>query len=283
MVVIMLRANNIRASYRETVILDNINLDVHLGEFAGLIGPNGTGKTTLLKVLSGVKKPLSGTVYLDNRDIKTMSRHEIARIMAVVPQSSFVPPLFTVEDVVSIGRYAHTKKRFTTTVSDQEAINKALVLTDTNRFRHRYVSELSGGERQEVLIARALAQQPKLLLLDEPIANLDIKHQLKILELIRKLVDSQALTALMVIHDLNLAARFCSKLILLHNGVVHAAGKADEVLTIDNLAEAYGVAAFVDYNAHADSLQVTAVECLSQNQTIGDQKNGPGLSMEENS
>jgi iron complex transport system ATP-binding protein len=283
MVVIMLRANNIRASYRETVILDNINLDVHLGEFAGIIGPNGTGKTTLLKVLSGVKKPLSGTVYLDNRDIKTMSRHEIARIMAVVPQSSFVPPLFTVEDVVSIGRYAHTKKRFTTTVSDQEAINKALVLTDTNRFRHRYVSELSGGERQEVLIARALAQQPKLLLLDEPIANLDIKHQLKILELIRKLVDSQALTALMVIHDLNLAARFCSKLILLHNGVVHAAGKADEVLTIDNLAEAYGVAAFVDYNAHADSLQVTAVECLSQNQTIGDQKNGPGLSMEENS
>ncbi len=279
----MLRANNIRASYRETVILDNINLDVHLGEFAGIIGPNGTGKTTLLKVLSGVKKPLSGTVYLDNRDIKTMSRHEIARIMAVVPQSSFVPPLFTVEDVVSIGRYAHTKKRFTTTVSDQEAINKALVLTDTNRFRHRYVSELSGGERQEVLIARALAQQPKLLLLDEPIANLDIKHQLKILELIRKLVDSQALTALMVIHDLNLAARFCSKLILLHNGVVHAAGKADEVLTIDNLAEAYGVAAFVDYNAHADSLQVTAVECLSQNQTIGDQKNGPGLSMEENS
>ena len=175
----MLRANNIRASYRETVILDNINLDVHLGEFAGIIGPNGTGKTTLLKVLSGVKKPLSGTVYLDNRDIKTMSRHEIARIMAVVPQSSFVPPLFTVEDVVSIGRYAHTKKRFTTTVSDQEAINKALVLTDTNRFRHRYVSELSGGERQEVLIARALAQQPKLLLLDEQL-QLD-KAQLKIL------------------------------------------------------------------------------------------------------
>ena len=279
----MLTANNIRASYRNTTILDNINLNIYQGEFASIIGHNGAGKTTLLKVISGVKKPMNGTVCLDNRDMKTMSRHEIARIMAVVPQSSFVPPLFTVEDVVSIGRYAHSKKRFTTTASDQTAINKALNLTDTDRFRHRYVSELSGGERQEVLIARALAQEPKLLLLDEPTANLDIRHQIKILELIRKLVDSQALTALMVIHDLNMAARFCSKLILLHNGVVHAAGKADEVLTIDNLAEAYGVAAFVDYNAHADSLQVTAVECLSQNQTIVGQKNGPGLSMEENS
>ncbi len=263
----MLVANNIKASYRDTVILDNVTLNIHQGEFAGIIGSNGTGKTTLLKVLSGVKKPLSGTVYLDNRDMKTMSRHEIARIMAVVPQSSFIPPLFTVEDVVGIGRYAHSKKRFTTTESDRTAINKAFLLTDTDRFRHRYVSELSGGERQEVLIARALAQEPKLLLLDEPTANLDIKHQLKILELIRKLVDSQALTALMVIHDLNLAARFCNKLILLHNGCVHATGQADDVITVKNLADAYGVAASVDYNVHAGALQVTAVECLPEKQT----------------
>lgn len=277
----MLTANNIRASYRNTVVLDNVNLNVQHGEFAGIIGPNGTGKTTLLKVLSGVKEPLNGTVFLDNSDIKTLSRHEIALIMAVVPQSSFVPPLFTVEDVVSIGRYAHSNKRFTTTSSDQEAINRALVLTDTYRFRHRYVSELSGGERQEVLIARALAQEPRLLLLDEPTANLDIKHQLKILELIRKLVHSQSLTALMVIHDLNLAARFCNKLILLHNGIVHAAGKAEEVITVDYLADAYGVAASVDHNVHAGSLQVTAVECLPENETFSGQKDSSGFNMEE--
>ncbi len=277
----MLVAKNIKASYRDTVILDNVTLNIHQGEFAGIIGSNGTGKTTLLKVLSGVKKPLSGTVYLDNRDMKTMSRHEIARIMAVVPQSSFVPPLFTVEDVVGIGRYAHSKKRFTTTESDQTAINKAFLLTGTDRFRHRYVSELSGGERQEVLIARALAQEPKLLLLDEPTANLDIKHQLKILELIRKLVDSQALTALMVIHDLNLAARFCNKLILLHNGCVHATGQADDVITVKNLADAYGVAASVDYNVHAGALQVTAVECLPEKQTAREQVDWSGFYMEE--
>lgn len=278
---IMLTVNNIRASYRNTTVLDNINLNISQGEFAGIIGPNGTGKTTLLKVISGVKKPLSGTVYLDNHDMKTLSRHEIARIMAVVPQSSFVPPLFTVEDVVSIGRYAHSKKRYTTTASDQAAINKALILTDTDRFRHRYVSELSGGERQEVLIARALAQEPKLLLLDEPTANLDIRHQIKILELIRKLVDSQSLTALMVIHDLNLAARFCTKLILLHNGRVHAAGKADEVITVENLADAYGVTTCIDYNEQAGGLQVIAIECLPEKPTFSSQNRRSGSDIEE--
>lgn len=277
----MLTVNNIRASYQNTVVLDNINLNIHQGEFAGIIGPNGTGKTTLLKVISGVKKPLSGTVYLDNRDINTLSRNEIARIMAVVPQSSFIPPLFTVEDVVGIGRYAHSKKRFTITASDQAAINKALVLTDTDRFRHRYVSELSGGERQEVLIARALAQEPKFLLLDEPTANLDIKHQLKILELVRKLIDSQSLTALMIIHDLNLAARFCNKLILMHNGSIQASGKADEVVTVENLAEAYGVAATVDHNTYTGSLQVTAVKCLPENEIFSDREARSDSIMEE--
>lgn len=275
----MLAANNIKASYRDTIILDNISLCIHQGEFAGIIGSNGTGKTTLLKVLSGIKKPLTGTVYLDNKDIKTMSRHEIARIMAVVPQSSFVPPLFTVEDVVSIGRYAHCKKRFSTTASDLAAIDKALFLTGTDRFRHRYISELSGGERQEVLIARALAQEPRLLLLDEPTANLDINHQLKILKLIRKLVDSQPLTALMVIHDLNMAARFCDKLILLHNGCVYAAGKADEVITVKNLADAYGVSTSINYNVHVGGLQITAIECLPEKQD--EQEDRSGFNVEE--
>ncbi|HEX3019435.1 MAG TPA: ABC transporter ATP-binding protein [Chitinispirillaceae bacterium] len=264
----MLIAKDIKASYRDTVVLDNVDLHIHRGEFAGVIGANGTGKTTLLKVLTGVKKPLSGTVLLDNLDMKSLSRHEIARIMAVVPQSSFVPPLFTVEDVVSIGRYAHSSKRFTTTASDKTAIDKALCITGTDRFRHRYISELSGGERQEVLIARALAQVPKILLLDEPTANLDIKHQLKILGLVRKLIDAHALTALMVIHDLNLAARFCNKLILLHNGKVHAVGSAEDVLTSKNIAEAYGVRAHIDHNSIAGGLQVTAVECLSESNVV---------------
>jgi iron complex transport system ATP-binding protein len=282
MEVTLLVAKKIRASYRDNVVLDNIDLTIHKGDFTGVIGPNGTGKTTLLKVLTGVKKPLSGTVYLDNNDMKTLSRQEIALIMAVVPQSSFVPPLFTVEDVVSIGRYAHGSKRFTTTPSDKSAIDKALSITGTERFRNRNISELSGGERQEVLIARALVQEPKLLLLDEPTANLDIKHQLKILGLVRSLIDDQNLTALMVIHDLNLAARFCNKLILLHNGNVHSAGSAEVVLTPKNIAEAYGVHAHVERNPITESLQVTTVACLPEN-TEGPYKQAqsPGLITKE--
>jgi iron complex transport system ATP-binding protein len=258
----MLRAQGISASYRDTVVLHGVDLHVAGGEFVGIIGPNGTGKTTLLKVLTGVKAPLAGTVELDGRNMHLLPRRAIAALMAVVPQSSFVPPLFTVGDVVSIGRYARRESRFSESAADRAAVDNALAVTGTAVFRERFISELSGGERQEVLIARALAQQPKLLILDEPTANLDIRHQMKILGLVRRLISAQGLTALMVIHDLNLAARFCSSLVLLHQGRVLARGSAAEVLTAENLARAYGVAAAVEYNATVGALQVTTIGCL---------------------
>lgn len=232
----MLKVQNISASYREVPVLEGISFQVGEGEFLGIIGPNGAGKTTLLKVMTGVKRPSSGKIMLDRKSLDSLSRKQIARMMAVVPQSSFIPPLLTVEDVVYMGRYPHQKSRFTTTEEDCRAVEEAMRKTNTTGFRQRLVSELSGGERQEVIIARALAQEPKVLMLDEPTASLDIKHQMKILGLVRTLVKEGGITAIMVIHDLNLAARFCDRLILLCNRRIHSQGTPADVLTPQHLS-----------------------------------------------
>lgn len=229
------------------------------GEFLGIIGPNGAGKTTLLKIMTGVKFPLSGEVMLNGKRLASLRRKEIARIMAVVPQSSFIPPLFTVEDVVLMGRYPHQKSSFLSTEEDIAVMKEAMKKTDTYGFRNRLISELSGGERQEVIIARSLAQEPKILMLDEPTANLDIKHQMRILGLVKGLVKKEGITAIMVIHDLNLAARFCDRLILLHNCKIHSDGKPKDILTPQNLRAAYEVEVEVGYNTSIDSLQVVVV------------------------
>jgi iron complex transport system ATP-binding protein len=259
----MIICKNICASYKTASILKNIDISASAGDFLGIIGPNGAGKTTLLKVFTGVKKPTSGSVVLDEIKIAGMTRREIARKIAVVPQSAFVPPLFSVEDVVSIGRYALRENRFRESAADKNAIKDAMHKTGAIRFADRLISELSGGERQEALIARALAQEPKILMLDEPTANLDIRHQISILKLISQLVTEGPLCAIMVIHDLNLAARFCNRLVLLHNGSILAQGAPSEVLTSANLAAAYGVSAIAADNQTIGALQVTVLDCLN--------------------
>ncbi|MBU2599633.1 ABC transporter ATP-binding protein [bacterium] len=252
----MIRLENIKASYSEFSVLEGINFHVSEGEFLGIIGPNGAGKTTLLKVMTGVKRALNGKIMLDDKDISSLSRKEIAKIMAVVPQSIFIPPLFTVEDVVLMGRYAHQENRFGVTKQDLAVCEEAMRKTDTIGFRHRQINELSGGERQAVIIARALAQEPKILMLDEPTANLDIKHQMRVLGLVKTLVREHGITTVMVIHDLNLAARFCDRLILLHNHRILCDGISQQVLTPKNLLEAYEVEVNVEYSEILQTLQV---------------------------
>jgi iron complex transport system ATP-binding protein len=254
----MLRVEGVTASYHQIKVLEEISFVVEEGEFLGIIGPNGAGKTTLLKVITGVKQPLSGKVILNGKEIKDFSRREVAKIMAVVPQISFLPPLFTVEEVVLMGRYPH-QKRFSVTSEDTAAVDEAMKKVGITKFRERLVSELSGGERQEVIIARALAQKPKILILDEPTANLDIKHEIRILGLVKKLVE-EGVTAIMVIHDLNLAARFCDRLILLDKQKIQAEGKPEDVLTPSLLKEAYEVEVAVEYNNLTNSLQVVVKE-----------------------
>jgi len=212
-----------------------------------------------LKIMTGVKSPLAGEVMLDGKNLGSLCRKEIARIMAVVPQSSFIPPLFTVEDVVLMGRYPHQKNRFVTTEEDIRVVEESMRKTNTLDFRQRSVNELSGGERQEVIIARALAQEPKMLMLDEPTASLDIKHQMRILGLVRSLIKEEGITAVMVIHDLNLAARFCDRLVLLHNRNIYAEGKPEDVLTPQNLKVAYEVEVEIGYKPSIGSLQVVVI------------------------
>ncbi len=256
----MLKLLNISASYQDISILENVCLNINPKLFYGIIGPNGAGKTTLLKIMTGVKIPDTGEVWLDSKDIRRFAKKEVAKIMAVVPQSSFVPPLFSVEDVVSMGRYPFQQFRFSDSDADRRCVEKAMKKTGIHGLRHRRINELSGGQRQEVIIARALAQTPQLLMLDEPTANLDIKHQMKILHLTAVLVRNEGMAAVMVIHDLNLAARFCDRLVLLHDKKILTMGAPATVLTPAHLKTAYGVDTAVGENPLTRSLEVTVLD-----------------------
>ncbi|SMC95446.1 iron complex transport system ATP-binding protein [Desulfocicer vacuolatum DSM 3385] len=256
----MLKLLNISASYQDIPILENIYLNISSKLFYGIIGPNGAGKTTLLKIMTGIKGPDAGEVLLQGKKINRFAKKEVAKIMAVVPQSSFVPPLFTVEDVVSMGRYPFQQLRFSDSDADRRCVDEAMEKTGINGLRHRRINELSGGQRQEVIIARALAQTPQILMLDEPTANLDIKHQMKILHLTSALVRNEGMAAVMVIHDLNLAARFCDRLILLHDKKILTMGTPETVLTPAHLKTAYGVETSVGENPLTRSLEVTVLD-----------------------
>lgn len=255
----MLRLNHIGASYNDLPVLEDIRLHIRPGRFYGIIGPNGAGKTTLLKIMTGIKKPDTGEVLLKNQNIRSLFGKEIARTMAVVPQGSFVPPLFTVEEVVSMGRYPYSRFRFSESDTDRVSVERAMEKTGVEAFRLKAIHELSGGQRQEVIIARALAQTPEILMLDEPTANLDIKHQMKILGLTASLVKNENLAAVMVIHDLNLASRFCDRLFLLHNRKILAYGGPEAVLTPDTLKTAYEVDTVIRKNPFTGALDITVL------------------------
>ncbi len=256
----MLKLLNISASYQDIPILENVCLNINPKLFYGIIGPNGAGKTTLLKLMTGIKIPDAGEVWLAGKEIRHFAKKEVARIMAVVPQSSFVPPLFSVEDVVSMGRYPFQQFRFSDSDADRRCVEAAMEKTGIQDLRHRRINELSGGQRQEVIITRALAQTPQLLMLDEPTASLDIKHQMKILHLTTALVREEGMAAVMVIHDLNLAARFCDRLVLLHDKKILTMGTPETVLTPAHLKIAYGVNTAVMENPLTRSLEVTVLD-----------------------
>lgn len=269
MVVAMLQLDRVTAGFQEDVILADLSLDILPGRLYGIIGPNGAGKTTLLKVMTGVKKPHKGGVRLKGDPLSGLSGKKVARTMAVVPQSSFIPPLFTVEEVVAMGRYPHQGFGRTDTVADLAHVNSAMEKTGISLLRRKAVYELSGGQRQKVIIARALAQAPEILMLDEPTSNLDIKHQMGILGLTRKLVDEGKLTAVMVIHDLNLAARFCDQLILLHNKKVAVMGTPEAVLTRESIKAAFQVDAVVRENQLTRSLETVVIQRSDRQQIEG--------------
>ncbi len=234
-----LRIKNIEFSYESTRILDDITFEVKSGEFLGIMGPNGSGKTTLLRCISNVLSPQVGTVLIDDESIQKFSKKEVAKKIGVVPQTSNVDFAFTVSELVLMGRTPHTERFKTETRKDFRIAEKAMKLTNTLHLADRTFDEVSGGEKQRIIIARALAQEPEILLLDEPTVYLDINSQIEILNLVRDLCEQKKIVVISVFHDLNLAAQYSDKLILLDKGLVTSKGSPTEVLTPENIKETY--------------------------------------------
>ncbi len=238
--VVKIRVENVSFNYDSIKALENITFEIDKN-ILGIIGPNGSGKTTLLKCISSILKPVTGTILLDNNELSTLNRKEIAKIIGVVPQTANITFPLTVIDIVLMGRNPHKKRLEFETEKDIRIAENSLKATGIHHLANRLITELSGGELQKVIVARALAQEPKILLLDEPTAHLDIHYQLEILEFIRNLNAEKKLTVISVFHDLNLAARFCDKLILLNDGKIYSIGNTDEVLIAENIRNVYKV------------------------------------------
>ncbi len=229
----------ISCRYDAVPALDGVTLDVKRREFIGIVGPNGSGKTTLLRAIHGLLGPTRGTVLLEGRDLGTLAAREIAATVASVPQHSRDGFGFTVSEVVMMGRYPHQRPFGRERPADVEAVRRALERTGTWALRGRSVDALSGGERQRVLLARALAQDPRVLLVDEPTAHLDIRFQLEMMDLIAGLT-AEHLTVIAALNDLNLAAMYCGRLILLAGGRIAAMGAPAMVLDPSTVRAVYG-------------------------------------------
>jgi len=236
----MIELRNVSLGYNGSPILNNINLKAMPGKMLGLIGPNGSGKSTLLKGITRVIHPFSGHIFIDGRNIGSMKREELARLMATVPQNPVLPEAFTAFEVVLMGRTPHLGLLRYEGKEDIAIAWQAMEATQIESLAERRVGELSGGERQRVVIARALTQQPKVILLDETTAHLDIKHQIEILNLVKGLCLEQDLTVVTAMHDLNLAAQYCDWLVMLNGGKIYTEGMPQNVLTAQNIKEVYG-------------------------------------------
>lgn len=218
----MLKIENLSAGYGEKDILKNLNLEFNRGFVYAILGPNGSGKSTLLRTIDRILKPKNGTVYIDGEDIKRLLAREIAKKIAYLPQSSNSTPYSTVFDSILLGRKPHIS--FEPTPRDLEVVEKIIENFGLKEFAFRRINELSGGEVQKVLIARAFAQEPQVLLLDEPVNHLDLKNQIEILQILKSLTQNLKLVTIIVLHDLNLALQFADYFVFMKNGEVYSKG-----------------------------------------------------------
>ena len=240
----ILRVEALDFGYAGRSVLRGVDFRAHAGEVVGLCGPNGAGKSTLLRLILGLLRPRAGRVCLRGDDVSSLPRREIARRASLLMQDSPLDLPMSAREVVALGRLPHLRRFEAERAADGEAIDAAMGLTDTLDFVDRRVTELSGGERHRVQLARALAQETPLVLLDEPIASLDVAHQLQVLVLLRAIA-SRGRTVLVALHDLSLAARSCDRILLLGDGHLQADGPPADVLTKENLARFFHVRAQV--------------------------------------
>jgi iron complex transport system ATP-binding protein len=247
--------SNLVFAYNHRLVLDGLSLSVERGEMIAILGPNGSGKTTLLKLLAAVLTG-NGEVKLNGSDIRSYSRRELSRLFAVVPQESQINFPYTVAEIVLMGRASYHSPLALESKKDFAAARISMELTETLSLADRYFHELSGGEKQRVMIARALAQEPELLLMDEPAAFLDLKHQVRVLELMQRLNRERKLTIIAALHDLNLAALFFPRLVMLHDGKIYRDGTPKSVLTEQTLYEVYGIGVRVQQDPSGERPQV---------------------------
>lgn len=246
--------------YREDWVIRDLSFRVERGEFLGILGPNGSGKSTLLKLLNGLYSPQRGKILLDGIDLKTMNRREIAKKMAVVAQETHLLFPFRVVEVVLMGRSPYMGPWMFESQRDLQIARKVMAWTEVLPFADRLMDELSGGERKRVFIARALAQEPEIMLLDEPTASLDIHHQVDFLDLIRTLNRERRLTLVMASHDMNLASEFCDRILLLREGKIHTIGSPREVITREAIEEVYGCKVWIDENPVSGMPRITLLK-----------------------
>jgi len=244
----MIEVNSISFRYHEDWVLQDVSFRVEKGEFVGVIGPNGSGKTTLLKILYRLLSPQKGEILFELVPMKKMDRTDIARRIAVVAQEAHLLFPFSVLETVLMGRSPYLGQLMFESEKDLEIVKKAMEWTNILPFSERPMDELSGGERKRVFIARALAQEPEVVLLDEPTVNLDIHHQMDFLDLILTLNRERGLTIIMASHDMNIASEFCDRLILLQGGRIYKIGTPEEVITKENIESVYGCEVWVDQN-----------------------------------
>lgn len=253
----IIHARNIKFSYAAKPVMEDVSFSVDQGQIVAVIGPNGSGKTTLLKMINGTLLPGGGQIVIDGKETGRWSREEIARKVAIVPQETSMIFPFYAEEVVLMGRFPHLGKYRFEGEKDYSIVREAMEKTDTLAFAARRFNELSTGECQRVLIARALAQEPQILLLDESTVFLDLKHQAQFLTLLHQLNTSQKLTIIFVTHDINLAAQNAGSIILLDSGKIYAIGNPADVVTAANIKEVYDVEAGIDTNPYNGSPRLT--------------------------
>jgi len=253
-----LRVCRVTLGYGDRIVLRDIDLEVKPGEMVGIIGPNGCGKSTLIRGITRLIAPQSGQIFIDGQNIAKMSRGDLARVIAVVPQNPVLPELFTAFEVVLMGRTPHLSRFGYERERDLAITQRAMEVTQTIAFAQRRVGELSSGEKQRLTIARALAQQPEVILLDEPTAHLDINHQLETLDLFRELCLEQGLVAVAATHDLNLAAQYCDRLVMLSQERIYCQGTPRQVINRQNIKDVYGAEVYV-YPHPVNNLPATLI------------------------
>ena len=242
----IISGQGLRYAHGRAMVLSDVDIEIQTGEMVGIIGPNGSGKSTLISLLSGLLKPARGVVLLKEKNIAAWKRPEAARVIGLVPQAPELHPGFSVWETVMSGRFALMGRRMFESTEDRETGRKVLELTGLSGLADRPAGALSGGERQRLALARALAAEPRVLLLDEPTNALDLDHQLKLMELLEQARTRDGLAVGLVSHDLNLAALFCDRLLLLKKGKTLAGGPPDEVIRPDLLTRAFEVKVLVD-------------------------------------